>query len=59
MTLRFLVIDVIVARVFDEYILRPIEAWLGMGEADSMEDTGDMGVMGDTGDPLGEEGGRA
>ena len=62
MTLCFLVIDVFVAGVFDVYILRPIEAWLGMGEADNVEGMGgtrDAGAMGDMGGPLREDGGSA
>ena len=59
MTLRFLVVDVFVAGVFDVYILRPIEAWLRMGEADNMESTGETEAVGGAGDPHGREGGRA
>ena len=62
MTLRFLVVDVFLAGVFDVLVLRPMEAWMGMGEADNMEsmgDIGDAGAMGDMWDPLGEDGGSA
>ena len=61
-TLCFLVVDVFLAGVFDVLVLRPMEAWLGMGEADNVERMGgtrDAGAMGDMGDPLGEDGGSA
>ena len=62
MTLRFLVVDVFLAGVFDVLILCPIEACLGMGEADNVEGMGgtrDAGAMGDMGGPLREDGGSA
>ena len=47
------------ARVFDDYILSPLEAWLRMGEEDNMESTGEIEAVGGAGDPYGREGGRA
>ena len=47
------------ARVFDDYILSPLEAWLRMGEADNMESIGETEAVGGGGDPDGREGGRA
>ena len=41
MTLLFLVVDVFLAGVFDVLVLRPMEAWLGMGEADNLDRMGD------------------
>ena len=44
MSVRFLVIDVLVAGLFDEYILHPVESWLRMGEMDGAEATVEVEV---------------
>ena len=55
-TVRFVVMEVIVARVVDDYILGLLSSWLGMGEENDMESTGGgEGVEGS----YGREGGRA
>ena len=59
MSVQFLVIDVLVAGVFDEYVLRPVEAWLRMGEADGTEVTVEVEAGGGGGGPHGMEGGSA
>ena len=59
LTICFLVMEVIVARVLDDYILGPLEAWLLVGEEDNMETTGGTEGVGSAGDPYGREGGSA
>ena len=60
MTLKYFVVNVVVAGVFDMLVFRPLEAWLGMGETDDMEDmedTEDVGAMENVGDPFGGDSG--
>ena len=58
-TVRFLVMEVIMPRVLDDYILGPLASWLGVREEDNMEGTvGAEGVEGSE-SLYGREGGRA
>ena len=62
MTIKYFLVNVVVAGVLDILIFHPLEAWLGMGDTDDMEgieNIEDVGTMENMEDPLGFDNGHA